>query len=226
LAALNQADLAIGSRAASGAHADRPDLRRSVMNRVFNHLVNAVTRVALDDTQCGFKAFRGPVARLLFHCSTTERMAFDVELLTLARQLKFSIAQVPVQWSRVEGSRVRSWSDSRSMVSDVMGAKRRLDEAPPIDSIRISLTRDLDPADEDALRALAQILPVLRLSPSAVLILLPLMDAAMVHAQVVALGERFGSDSLEMAATTLGTLRTLTPLAMGWHDMAEAPEHA
>jgi hypothetical protein len=223
LAALDQADLAIGSRAASGAHADRPDLRRSVMNRVFNHLVNAATRVALDDTQCGFKAFRGPVARLLFHCSTTERMAFDVEILTLARQLNFSIAQVPVQWSRVEGSRVRSWSDSRSMVSDVLHARRRLDDAPPIDSIRVSLPRNLAPADEHALSALGRIVPVLR-SPGEVVVLLPLMDATKVQAHVGALGERFGPDALDVATMTLGTLRSLAPLAMEWQESAVAPE--
>ena len=86
LAAMARADLAIGSRAASGASVDRTSLHRSLMNRAFNRLVNALTNVALDDTQCGFKAFRAPVAKLLFHCSVTERFAFDVEILSLARR--------------------------------------------------------------------------------------------------------------------------------------------
>ena len=38
--ALAQADLAIGSRAASGASVNRSSLRRSLMNRAFNRLVN------------------------------------------------------------------------------------------------------------------------------------------------------------------------------------------
>ena len=126
VAALARSDLAIGSRAASGASVDRPSISRSVMNRVFNRLVNVVTRVSLDDTQCGFKAFRSPAAKLLFHCSVTERMAFDVEVLTLARRFGLSIEQVPVQWLRVRGSRVRSWSDSRSMVRDVLRSRRDL----------------------------------------------------------------------------------------------------
>ena len=85
--ALAEADLAIGSRAASGASVDRSSLRRSLMNRAFNRLVNVLTSVSLDDTQCGFKAFRAPAAKLLFHCSVTERFAFDVEILSLARRL-------------------------------------------------------------------------------------------------------------------------------------------
>ena len=68
--------------------------------------MNVVTRVSLSDTQCGYKAFRAPAAKLLFHCSITERFAFDVEILTLARRLGLSIAEVPVHWSRVPGSRV------------------------------------------------------------------------------------------------------------------------
>jgi hypothetical protein len=226
LAALDRADLAIGSRAASGAHADRPDLRRSVMNRTFNHLVNVLTRVGLDDTQCGFKAFRGSVARLLFHCSTTERMAFDVEILTLARQLKLSIAQVPVQWSRVEGSRVQSWSDSRSMVGDVLRARRKSDTAPGIPSLTVSLTRDLDEADQDALSTLARIVPVFRPRPNEVVVLLPLMDETKIDAHALALGERFGPDTLGLATMTLSSLRALAPLTLAWHDREAAHERA
>ena len=61
--ALAEADVAIGSRAAVGASVDVPSLRRSVMNRSFNGLVNMLTRVSLSDTLCGFKAFRAPAAK-------------------------------------------------------------------------------------------------------------------------------------------------------------------
>jgi glycosyltransferase involved in cell wall biosynthesis len=122
--ALSEASVAIGSRSASGASVDRPSLRRSLMNRSFNRLVNVLTQVNLDDTQCGFKAFRAPAAKLLFHCSVTERFAFDVEVLSLARRLGLAIAQVPVRWLRVKGSQIRPWTDARSMAGDVVKAGR------------------------------------------------------------------------------------------------------
>ena len=137
LRALARADLAIGSRAAVGASVDRPSLRRSVMNRAFNQLVNVLTRVSLNDTQCGFKAFRAPAAKLLFHCSITERFAFDVEILTLARRLGLTIAEVPVQWLRVQGSRVRPWLDPGSMTRDVIRASRRATSAPPVPALTV-----------------------------------------------------------------------------------------
>src|SRR5262249_34155876 len=151
LAALEHHDLAIGSRAANGASVDRASLRRSLMNRTFNHFVNAVTHVSLDDTQCAFKAFPGPVARLLFHCSTTDRRASDAALIALARQLDLHIAQIPVQWSRVEGSRVRSWSDAGSMVRDVLDARSKLGKAPALTIGRMGAA---DPRRAEALAPL------------------------------------------------------------------------
>jgi hypothetical protein len=124
LAALSTSDLAIASRQASGSSVDRPSLGRSAMNRGFNLLVRSLTRVPLADTQCGYKAFRAPVAKLLFHCSVTQRFAFDVEILSLAHRLGFSISEVPVRWRRVEGSRVRPLTDVTSMARDVVRAGR------------------------------------------------------------------------------------------------------
>ena len=137
--ALAQADLAIGSRSASGASVNRSSLRRSLMNRVFNRLVNALTSVALDDTQCGFKAFRAPVAKLLFHCSVTERFAFDVEILSLARRFGLVIAEVPVQWLRVQGSQIRPWTDARSMAGDVVRARRGAASVAPVPTLSVTL---------------------------------------------------------------------------------------
>jgi hypothetical protein len=170
--ALGRVDVAIGSRAARGASVDRPSISRSAMNRVFNRFVNVLTRVSLDDTQCGFKAFRAPAAKLLFHCSVTERMAFDVEILSLARRLGLSIQQVPVQWLRVGGSRVRSWSDSRSMVRDVLRTRRTPHSAPGIECFRVTPVASAEPA----LGRMARQLPVLDEPDGRVLVLCPLTD--------------------------------------------------
>src|ERR1019366_7421675 len=103
----------------------------------FNRLANALTRVSLSDTQCGFKAFRAPAAKLLFHCSITERFAFDVEILSLARRLGLRIDQVPVHWSRIRGSRVRPLADAGSMTRDVIRASRRTTLAPPVAALKL-----------------------------------------------------------------------------------------
>ncbi len=218
LVALEGSHIAIGSRAASGASVDRPSIRRSVMNRTFNHFVNAVTHVDLDDTQCGFKAFRGPVARLLFHSSSTQRMAFDVEILRLARMLGLSIAQVPVHWSRVEDSRVRSWSDAGSMVRDVLRASKDSQTAPPVASRHITLGTASSPRDIAYLQALATTQPVIHLRATEFLVLFPLSSPDEAQAQADTIAERLGQTPQDLEPFTTNQLRELAPLALNWDD--------
>jgi dolichyl-phosphate beta-glucosyltransferase len=69
----------------------------------------------IRDTQCGFKLFRGPEARALFSECTVDGYAADVEVLSLARRAGLTIAEVPVTWSHVRGSKVRLFSDGARM---------------------------------------------------------------------------------------------------------------
>ena len=216
--ALTEADLAIGSRAATGAAVNRPSLRRSIMNRVFNRLTNVLTRVALDDTQCGFKAFRAPAAKLLFHCSITERFAFDVEILSLARRLGLTIAQVPVQWMRVRGSQIRPWTDARSMARDVVRAGRGGASSMPVPTLTVA------PAGEDSdagcppslaalRRALPPGLPVL-LRDGGLLVLCPLMEEPAIAATAARIVEQFPGAIPERTDTTMAQLIRMSPLQM------------
>jgi dolichyl-phosphate beta-glucosyltransferase len=70
------------------------------------------------DTQCGFKLFRGPVARALFGELTLTGFAFDVELLELAFE-RFRVAEIPVAWAHAEGSKVRPGIDALKMLRDL-----------------------------------------------------------------------------------------------------------
>ena len=79
-------DLAIGSRALPDSMVESTYVIRSVMGRLFNRLVTTGTGLGLHDTQCGFKAFHTPVARLLFHLVRMDRFAFDVEMLERAQR--------------------------------------------------------------------------------------------------------------------------------------------
>ncbi len=231
--ALAKADLAIGSRAASGASVNRSSLHRSLMNRAFNRLVNALTNVALDDTQCGFKAFRAPVAKLLFHCSVTERFAFDVEILSLARRFGLVIAEVPVQWLRVEGSQIRPWSDARSMASDVFRASRSAASVAPVPTLSVKLPgAGTVPGAEPGVSAAALAaflppgLPVLRRSDGGILVLCPLMDDPEVEATVTQIVAQCPGAAVERTALTVAQLAQISPLSVTWDDDTAAPESA
>ena len=223
--ALAKADVAIGSRSASGASVNRSSLHRSLMNRAFNLLVNLLTKVGLDDTQCGFKAFRAPVAKLLFHCSVTDRFAFDVEILSLARRFGLVIAEVPVQWLRVQGSQIRPWTDARSMASDVFRAGRRgAPSGEPVPTLSVRPPGDAETSA--AALSLPPGLPVLQGSNGELLVLCPMMSDAAVEAAAAQIVARWPGVAVETTALTVAQLCRLAPLSMARDDNTATPATA
>ncbi len=105
-------DVVVGSRAVPGSSVRGATGLRRAMGRSFNYMVRAVTRLEVHDSQCGFKAFRGDVGRLLLALSEVDGFAYDPEVLFLARILGYRMVEIPVDWTAVEGSTVRPVRDS------------------------------------------------------------------------------------------------------------------
>ncbi len=93
-------DLVIGSRGLAESRIEvPPPLHRRLGSRGFAlamHLMVGLWDIV--DTQCGFKFFRGPVARDLFARQRIDGYMFDVEVLYLARAEGYRIKQVGVRW--------------------------------------------------------------------------------------------------------------------------------
>lgn len=117
------ADVVIGSRELDPAHV-LTTAKRRMMGRAFHAFANVLVP-GIEDTQCGFKMFTAKAARDIFERMRTTGMAFDVEALWLARQLGYSIAEIPVTWRQDEQSRVRMWRDSLEMLGDVINVPWR-----------------------------------------------------------------------------------------------------
>ena len=113
--------IVVGSRAhleKSEAVAKRSPLR-NVLMRGFQALVKIVGGVRnVRDTQCGFKLFNRAALPLLKNLHL-ERWAFDVELLFLAQCEGAIIAEVPVTWSEIPGSKLSLLKDSLKMARDI-----------------------------------------------------------------------------------------------------------
>ncbi|XP_030056260.1 dolichyl-phosphate beta-glucosyltransferase [Microcaecilia unicolor] len=77
----------------------------------FHFLVWFLCVKGIRDTQCGFKLFTREAALCTFSSLHIDRWAFDVELLYIAQCLKIPIAEVAVNWTEIEGSKlVPFWS--------------------------------------------------------------------------------------------------------------------
>jgi len=121
IAAINDgADVAIGSRWLDRARQTiHQPLYRQFFGRCFNWITRTVMGLPFKDTQCGFKAFRRPVAQVVFRLQTIERWGFDPEILFIARKLKYVIREVPVTWGHDERTRISYLKDGMKMLEDM-----------------------------------------------------------------------------------------------------------
>jgi dolichyl-phosphate beta-glucosyltransferase len=109
-------EVAIGSRDVAGSKLEKhQSALRELGGKVFNRIVQMLAVPGIHDTQCGFKLFTRAAAQNIFTRCQVDNFSFDVEALYIARQLGYSIAEVPVSWHHVEGSKVVLWRDSLRM---------------------------------------------------------------------------------------------------------------
>jgi len=114
------AEVAIGSRALYGeGTVVAARWYRRAMGRSFHALVELLTVRGIQDTQCGFKLFRGAVAHDLFSRMRMPGFSFDVEVLLMAQRGNYRIAEVPVNWTHQPGSRISLVRDSLRMARDL-----------------------------------------------------------------------------------------------------------
>lgn len=118
--ALADTPIAIASREAPGAIRYDEPAHRHWVGRGFNLLVRLLAVPGLHDTQCGFKCFRADAAEELFRLQVLDGWTFDVEVLFLARRRGYRVAEIPIPWYYVPGSRVRLVRDSVAMLTDLL----------------------------------------------------------------------------------------------------------
>jgi hypothetical protein len=98
---------------------------------------NIVGLHGITDTQCGFKAFTHEASEQIFRTINTLHngfkeisgsavtAGFDVEILLLAKNMKFRIKEVPVDWLYVETRRVNPVRDSIQGVLELIRIRKR-----------------------------------------------------------------------------------------------------
>lgn len=79
---------------------------RELLGRGFTFLVNILIYWGIKDATCGFKAFENRIAKKIFAKIKVYDWAFDAEILYLCKKYHFKLAQAPVAWSDVRGTKV------------------------------------------------------------------------------------------------------------------------
>lgn len=117
-------DIIIGSRALkeSDVRIHQPWYRER-MGKAFNLFVKLLLIKEFNDTQCGFKLFKGNVARKLAGLLKIDGFCFDVEIIYLAKKMGYSIKETGIIWENSPQSKVKVINGSVSMFLDLLKIK-------------------------------------------------------------------------------------------------------
>ncbi|KAG6908900.1 hypothetical protein DXG01_002878 [Tephrocybe rancida] len=116
------AGVVVGSR----AHLVKSEavVKRSFLRNILMYGLHTILRIVgvghIRDTQCGFKLFSRAAARQIFPAQHLPTWIFDVELLLLAKQLRIPVAEVPIEWHEVAGSKLNVMTASLQMLRDLL----------------------------------------------------------------------------------------------------------
>ena len=115
-------EVVVGSRQLRESRIERPQpFYRRLGSKGFGLFMHTVVGLhEIVDTQCGFKFFQRRAALDLFGRQRINGYMFDVEILYLAQQAGYRIAQVPVRWRDDGDSRLALLSGNVRNLLDIL----------------------------------------------------------------------------------------------------------
>ena len=122
-------DIAHGSRKMRGCHIqEKQSLYRRICSRIFHRFVIYGMKIPAEftDTQCGFKIYRGDVARHLYGECITDGFMFDVEIIMRAQKEGYRIKEFPVDWTCDRDSRLSPTRSLWHVLFELITIKRAL----------------------------------------------------------------------------------------------------
>ena len=115
-------DIAMASRRLKDTviHRNRGLLRR-IISWVFRQVVILLVGLPrrFTDTQCGFKIYRGYVARLLFGQCVTRGFLFEIEVLLRALRSGYRVEEFPVEWTCDLDTRLRPGNHAAGVTKEL-----------------------------------------------------------------------------------------------------------
>jgi len=115
-------DIAMASRRMKETviHRNR-SLKRRLLSLFFRLVARIITGVPnrFSDTQCGFKIYRGEIARELFGKCKTTGFLFELEVLLRALKRGYRIEEFPVEWTCDLDTRLRPGSDAVGVLKEM-----------------------------------------------------------------------------------------------------------
>ncbi len=123
----DKCDIAHGSRRLAGAHLIKDQgLYRHICSALFHWFAIRIMKLPtqLTDTQCGFKIYRGEVARLLYGQCETSGFMFDIEIIRRAIKQRYRIVEFPIDWTCDPDSRLSPTRSFWRILSELLKIRK------------------------------------------------------------------------------------------------------
>ena len=120
-------DIAHGSRKMRGCHIEKAQsLYRRICSKLFHWFVIYDMKIPAEftDTQCGFKIYRGDIARHLYSECITDGFIFDIEIIMRAQKEGYHIKEFPIDWTCDRDSRLSPTRSSWRVLSELLTIRR------------------------------------------------------------------------------------------------------
>lgn len=140
-------DVAVGSRWLKNSKVIvRQPLLRIILGRLYHYMAFAILGLSTKDTQCGIKAFKANTLNKILPQVTLKNLSFDTAILYHCRKFGSKIAEIPIAWSDVEGSKVNPVKTALIMFASLIGLRLAHSNkhkifANLLDSIRVFLEK-------------------------------------------------------------------------------------
>jgi dolichyl-phosphate beta-glucosyltransferase len=124
-------DIAHGSRKMRGCHIEKAQsLYRRICSKMFHWLVIHDMKIPAEftDTQCGFKIYKGDVARHLYGECITDGFTFDIEIIMRAQKEGYLIKEFPIDWTCDPDSRLSPTRNSFQVLRELLKIRKALSD--------------------------------------------------------------------------------------------------
>ncbi len=125
---LRMCDIAHGSRRMRGSVRRQQPLYRRIGSKVYSLVIHTLIGVPsyISDTQCGFKLYRGDVARRLYAQAFTDGFMFDIEIILRSLMAGYQILEFPVLWSNDADTRFNPMRGTWGLFLQLVAIRWRL----------------------------------------------------------------------------------------------------
>ena len=121
----NSSEIIFGSRNLKKSEI-KYSINRYIIGFFFRIFIRFILKIKMRDTQCGFKLYKNNTAKKIFKVLQTNGFSHDIEIVLIAKKLKYKISEYPVKWTHKNNSKLQIAKDSINMLIEILKIKKSL----------------------------------------------------------------------------------------------------